>query len=221
MNKKLLLAASIAGMAFIAGGCEELLADLDFGGDWLGNEESSIDVQQASILGELGPVGQMQAESASFDPGYDSGDYTSFNITGAGSEGEIMQIIEFDGGIYHPMLQTAGTEITNDCGEYRDGSDPTAPPLMRVTGCSADNNGGNWDYDQPCEEVTVEVEEHPEDPGVLMYTVTSEFENGFENQTVVSQFAIPRQDGVTPPESTVDENTRDEWVLGQVNGGRF
>lgn len=138
-------------------------------GWWGGDFGSPIDAQNGELGGDYGDMDQPPSEADV--SGWDDYGFARVEVMAYSDEGVRMAIVEVYGGLDQADLEP-GTIRTfrADTGYYGDydGAD------VMVTGC-AGQEAYQWMYDDMADEVTIEVTEDPEDPGMRTYAFTADF----------------------------------------------
>ena len=180
MNAKLLLVAAIA-LSTSAVACADLTPDYERYGepetnvgslsdpfadyDFTALYDGQLPVAAASLIGDIGPVYGLNG-TANEIYGYGDADWTSVSMTVVGDSGAGMAMVD----IYGDLSALAGIGPVEFNGyEYYEGD-----ISVSIVGCSGPENGW-WDFDQSAEDVVITVEEHPENPDVMVVAFTASF----------------------------------------------
>jgi hypothetical protein len=121
----------------------------------------NVEVVDAVLTGAIGPLAGINDAAIEVN-GWESGNYTEITITTHNADGAAMTIVDIYGGLDHPDLQPG---LVADYDPDFWGDNNTLG--VTVTGCSGPQPG-SWDYDQPSDDVDVDVREDPNDPQLLM-----------------------------------------------------
>lgn len=119
-----------------------------------------LELERARLTGDIGPVTGLDNDATQLN-GWHERSYTNVEVIVENDRGEAaMTWLDINGGLFHPSLQP-GERFTFTAGDYP--ADPQNELYVGGVGCSTENGrAGQWDYDAPLDEVTVEVEEGPD-----------------------------------------------------------
>ena len=120
----------------------------------------SLELQRARLGGDIGPVRGLNDDATTLN-GWHEQTYTNLEVIVENDRGEAaMTWLDINGGIFHPALRP-GETFTFRSGDYP--NDPQNELYVSGVTCStANGRAGQWDFDQPIDEVTVEVQDGPD-----------------------------------------------------------
>lgn len=137
---------------------------------------STLVLQNPTLVGAVGDVTGLRTENVSRIDGWGDAYWADVSTVGDGDNGAAMTILTFEGGLDHPDLGP-GARLT-----FRLGEPATSEVMVYTIGCSGPAED-MWEFDEPASETTVEVEEHPDDPAVLVYSYEARFADGYYGDT--------------------------------------
>jgi len=158
--------------------------------------ESNIDVKDAVLVGDMGRVSNIGGP-ASYTEAYGDSYWANVNVHSEGDRGFAMGIVDFQGGLGHADL-VPGATLRYSSRSYGTGRYDAAALRVSVTGCAGPSDG-DWQFDEPADEVEVKVTEGSR-PGYLHFEVSAHWNRGDQNAT--AQFEAretPADPGATDP----------------------
>lgn len=182
-------------IALLSSGClvertyDDVNSDrLQFNDVFASSFESNLPLRNATLAGDLGAVRGLDGVANA--SGFTDSTYASVESIGSNQSGSGMTIINFIGGIDHADLQV-GSSVRSTMDDYSDGD-----LHVEAIGCSGAEIY-NWDFDQPADEVDVDVVEGSvEGARVINYTARWFERDTFtgaptgNSQTVVGSFEL-------------------------------
>jgi len=165
---------ALAGCALLSVGCvSERAVEGNYNEDLqefeLEDRYGNLQAFDGHLEGDIGNMRKMDAD-ATVD-GYDEGDYTTMEVLADTDDGAAMHWLEIYGGVNHPALQP-GARLSFDGNSYN--TNPNAL-YIQAMGC-AGPAPYEWDVDEPARNVSVEVEDGPQD-GTVLVNYTTEVPN--------------------------------------------
>lgn len=138
----------------------------DLGGGYMGN----LQLLEGRLAGDIGPVTGVDSEATLLE-GFDDGSFADVQVIAETERGVVMSWVEIVGGTDHPALQPGFSQTFRE----NDFGFDSRNLHVRVVNCSGDE-AYDWDYDQPADEVVVQVEEGPLEETLLVNFTTRTFE---------------------------------------------
>jgi hypothetical protein len=127
-----------------------------------------LDLRDGFLAGTIGPMNNLNDDAAELN-GWQETNWATLEVIVRNDRGAAMSWFDVNGGFFHPGLRP-GSTYTFSANDYP--SDPQNELYISGVGCAGNGSIGDWSYDEPIDEVTVDIEETA-DPDVNRMNFTS------------------------------------------------